>query len=54
MHDGKNPYPKAIEAVEYLNRTGGKIAIISNSSKRSSINIEKINKLGFDKELFFS
>lgn len=34
LHDGKNAYPDAIEAVSKLARQGRKIVILSNSSRR--------------------
>ncbi|KAK4258259.1 hypothetical protein QN277_007729 [Acacia crassicarpa] len=46
LHDGKQPYP------EYLAESGAKMVIISNSSRRSSITMEKLKSLGFDTSLF--
>lgn len=34
LHDGTQPYPGAVEAVEWLAQQGVKLLIISNSSRR--------------------
>lgn len=52
LHDGKRPYPGAIATVEKLAANGAKMVIISNSSRRASITIEKLKSLGFDPSLF--
>lgn len=38
--------------VENIAKTGGKMVIISNSSRRSSVTIDKVKSLGFDASLF--
>lgn len=52
LHDGKQPYPGAISTLENIAKTGGKMVIISNSSRRSSVTLEKVKSLGFDASLF--
>ncbi|CAO2192333.1 unnamed protein product [Urochloa humidicola] len=52
LHDGKKPYPGAILALEKLAGNGAKMVIISNSSRRSSVTIEKLQSLGFDTSCF--
>ncbi|KAG9148546.1 hypothetical protein Leryth_023928 [Lithospermum erythrorhizon] len=52
LHDGKQPYPGAISTLEKLASYGAKMVIISNSSRRSSITLEKLKNLGFDPSLF--
>ncbi|XP_014507407.1 uncharacterized protein LOC106767097 [Vigna radiata var. radiata] len=52
LHDGKQPYPAAISTLENIAKTGAKMVIISNSSRRSSTTIEKVKGLGFDASLF--
>ncbi|XP_061373445.1 uncharacterized protein LOC133315788 isoform X1 [Gastrolobium bilobum] len=52
LHDGKQPYPGAISTLENIAKTGAKMVIISNSSRRSSVTIEKVKSLGFDASLF--
>ncbi|KAF3675043.1 putative pectinesterase PPME1 [Capsicum annuum] len=48
LHDGKQPYPGDISALEKLATCGAKMVIISNSSRRASITMEKMRSLGFD------
>lgn len=52
LHDGKQPYPGAISTLEKLATTGAKMVIISNSSRRASLTIERMKSLGFDPSLF--
>lgn len=52
LHDGKQPYPGAISTLERLATTGAKMVIISNSSRRASITMEKLKTLGFDPSMF--
>ncbi|PHU01792.1 DAR GTPase 2, mitochondrial, partial [Capsicum chinense] len=52
LHDGKQPYPGAISALEKLATCGAKMVIVSNSSRRASITMEKLRSLGFDPSLF--
>lgn len=52
LHDGKQPYPGAISTLERLSTTGAKMVIISNSSRRASVTMEKMKSLGFDPSLF--
>lgn len=52
LHDGKKPYPGSISALENLAKNGAKMVIISNSSRRASVTMEKLNTLGFDSSLF--
>ncbi|XP_051121213.1 uncharacterized protein LOC127244766 [Andrographis paniculata] len=52
LHDGKQPYPGAITALEKLANSGAKMVIISNSSRRADTTIEKLSSLGFNPSLF--
>ncbi|GMP55007.1 hypothetical protein CsSME_00019966 [Camellia sinensis var. sinensis] len=52
LHDGKQPYPGAISTLERLATSGAKMVIISNSSRRASITMEKLKTLGFDPSMF--
>lgn len=52
LHDGKQPYPGAVLTLEKLATTGAKMVIISNSSRRACVTIEKLKSLGFDPSLF--
>ena len=53
MHNGKNGYKHAIDCVEKIFNKKNKIIIISNSSVRKKITIERLPKLGFD-PIFFN
>jgi FMN phosphatase YigB (HAD superfamily) len=52
LHDGRTPYPLAIEAVRQLAAAGKRVCIVSNSSRRSSGTIGKLEKMGFDASWF--
>jgi ribonucleotide monophosphatase NagD (HAD superfamily) len=52
LHDGQQPYPAAIHAVQQLHAAGAKIIILSNSSRRSSGTIGKLAKMGFQADWF--
>lgn len=52
LHDGKKPYPGAISTLEKLAKSGAKMVVISNSSKRASMTSEKMRSMGFDPSLF--
>ncbi|PUZ52503.1 hypothetical protein GQ55_6G275500 [Panicum hallii var. hallii] len=54
LHDGKKPYPGAILALEKLAVNGAKMVIISNSSRRSSVTMDKLKSLGFDTSCFLA
>lgn len=54
LHDGKKPYPGAILALEKLAGFGAKMVIISNSSRRASVTMEKLGSLGFDTSCFLA
>ena len=50
LHDGRNPYPHAAEALDGLARAGKRIAVLSNSGRRSDLNIERIAACGLPTE----
>ena len=52
LHDGIKAYPYAVNALVELKRRNKQVVVISNSGKRSSVNISRMAKLGFDDELF--
>jgi ribonucleotide monophosphatase NagD (HAD superfamily) len=52
LHDGQQPYPHAIAAVEQLHAAGKQILVLSNSSRRSGGTIGKLAKMGFKTEWF--
>lgn len=53
LHDGKKPYPGAISTLKKLAGQGAKLVVISNSSRRVCITIEKLKSLGFDPSVFY-
>jgi ribonucleotide monophosphatase NagD (HAD superfamily) len=52
LHDGQQPYPHAIAAVEQLHAAGKQVLVLSNSSRRSGGTIGKLEKMGFREEWF--
>lgn len=52
LHDGKKAYPGAVETLQKLAKTGAKLILISNSSRRSDVTRDKLPSLGFDPSLF--
>ncbi|MHA6644052.1 HAD family hydrolase [Mesorhizobium sp. A623] len=47
LHDGNAPYPGAVEALLSLKAAGKTIVLVSNSSKRASLNEDRLLGLGF-------
>lgn len=47
LHDGKAPYPGAVETLVSLKAAGKHVVILSNSGKRSSPNEHRLIGLGF-------
>lgn len=47
LHNGSAAYPGAIEAVESLAGDGLRLAVLSNSGKRSAPNRKRIVSMGF-------
>ncbi|MEL6267520.1 MAG: TIGR01459 family HAD-type hydrolase, partial [Pseudomonadota bacterium] len=52
LHDGRAPFPGAVEAVRRLRATGARTAVISNSGKRAAANAARLERLGFEAGLF--
>lgn len=52
LHDGSAPYPRAIETLRSLKASGARLAVLSNSGKRSAPNAARITAMGFDDDLF--
>ncbi len=51
LHNGQEPYPRAIGALERLNKSGKSAIVLSNSGKRAAINIRRICGMGFPEHL---
>ena len=49
LHNGREPYPRAIGALEWLNKSGKPAIMLSNSGKRAAVNIRRICGMGFPK-----
>ncbi|KAL1503914.1 hypothetical protein AB1Y20_012375 [Prymnesium parvum] len=47
IHDGKQPYPGAVHALERLHQAGKKVVIISNSSRRRQDTLSRLEAMGF-------
>lgn len=52
LHDGTTPYPRATETLAELRRLKKSVVIISNSGKRSAININRMKRIGIDDSLY--
>lgn len=48
IHDGRTPYPRALDAIKRLYESGLKIIILSNSSRQSGEAVSKLEKMGVD------
>ncbi|MDQ0395674.1 TIGR01459 family HAD-type hydrolase [Labrys monachus] len=52
LHDGRRPYPGAVEALRLLRQRGTRTVIISNSGKPGEANAERMARLGFARDLY--
>lgn len=52
LHDGTTPYDGAIDALVALAANGARLGVLSNSGKRSDLNIQRIADKGFAPTLF--
>jgi HAD superfamily hydrolase (TIGR01459 family) len=52
LHDGTSPYAGAIECLINLATAGSRLAVLSNSGKRSTANAARISDMGFAASLF--
>ena len=52
LHDGKVSFEGAIECLNGLKKSNVKLAVLSNSGKRSQSNAERISMMGFSSTLF--
>ncbi|MEO0328144.1 MAG: TIGR01459 family HAD-type hydrolase [Pseudomonadota bacterium] len=51
LHDGSRPYPGAVACLEALSDSDHRLAVLSNSGKRSLSNLERISNMGFRPDL---
>ena len=52
LHDGTAPYPNAVDALTTLHAKGTRLAVLSNSGKRSAPNAKRIYDVGFPEGIF--
>jgi len=52
LHDGRNPYPGARDALAALRSRGVKIVVLSNSGRSGAANAERMTTLGFEPTLY--
>ena len=52
LHDGSKPYAHAIEVLEALKAQGLPVAVITNSGKRAQANRQRLEAMGFCRDLF--
>lgn len=52
LHNGVQPYPGAIDCLRRLRAAGKRIAILTNSGRRSDFNREQMVRLGFAPDLY--
>ena len=52
LHDGTKPYGAAVEILSELKAAGTRLAVLSNSGKRATPNVERIAAMGFEPDLF--
>lgn len=52
LHNGIKPYSGAEKCVVGLAKAGQTLAVLSNSGKRSTLNVARIAEMGFDTSLF--
>jgi HAD superfamily hydrolase (TIGR01459 family) len=52
LHDGRNPYHGARDALAALKSRGVKIVVLSNSGRTAAANAERMTVLGFEPELY--
>ena len=52
LHDGSVAYPEAVDAVRRLAEAGKRLVILSNSGRRATDTLAKLEPLGFDPSWF--
>jgi len=52
LHDGSVPYPGVPDALRDLANAGHRLAVLSNSGRRSAANADRISAIGFEPSLF--
>jgi HAD superfamily hydrolase (TIGR01459 family) len=52
LHDGRKPYPGAVQCLDRLSGAGKQVILISNSGKRAHENEIRLNQIGFPAESY--
>ena len=52
LHNGNEPFPDIIEALENLKSRGKQLILVSNSGKRSDVDRQRLKKMGINDGLF--
>lgn len=52
LHNGIEPYPGAVDALQMLKSKRKRVVVVSNSGKRARVNISRLAMLGFSNALF--
>ncbi len=52
IHDGKNPYPRAVETLDRLRTDGGRVCLLSNSPRRLSDVAARLEDMGVGSERY--
>jgi len=52
LHDGERAHDGAVEAMTAIKAAGKTIILVSNSSKRVPVSVERLSKLGFPSDLY--
>lgn len=54
LHDGHRQFPGTLDCLQHLVRADVPVAALSNSGKRSRLNVTRLERLGFPRALFRS
>ena len=52
LHDGRHPYPGAIEALRRLKDAGCRVVLLSNSGRSAAYNARRMETLGFARDSY--
>jgi HAD superfamily hydrolase (TIGR01459 family) len=52
VHDGRDPYPGAVECLKKLRAAGTRIVLLSNAPRRSTAVIEQMQAMNIDRRLY--
>ena len=52
LHDGRNPLPGVVKALNRLRAAGKRVVVLSNSGKRAAVNEARMTALGLDRGLY--